>query len=86
TAVITLTTNLVVSGAPAQLRIETQETMDLAVTVCDAAGRVLNQTRYRLYTGANQFEVPTDDLSAGIYTVLLQNEKGATVKRLVVVE
>ncbi|MFN0013445.1 MAG: hypothetical protein ACKVU2_02760, partial [Saprospiraceae bacterium] len=41
TAVITLTTNLVVSGAPAQLRIETQETMDLAVTVCDAAGRVL---------------------------------------------
>jgi len=60
--------------------------MDLAVTLCDAAGRVCHQQRYRVFAGDNQFEVPTTNLSAGMYSVLLQNEKGATVKRLAVVE
>jgi hypothetical protein len=84
--VITLTPNPVVSGIPALLRIDSEQTMDLAVTLCDAAGRVCYQQRYRVFAGDNQFEVPTTHLSAGMYSVMLQNEKGATVKRLAVVE
>ncbi len=85
-AVITLTPNPVVAGSPALLRIDSEQTMDLAVALCDAAGRICHQQRYRVFAGENQIEVPTADLSAGMYTVLLQNDKGATVKRLVVVE
>ena len=86
TAVITLAPNPVLAGTPALLRIESEQTMEIAVALCDAAGRVCHQQRYRVYDGDNQFEIPTANLNAGFYSVLLQNEKGATVKRLVVVE
>lgn len=85
-AVISLAPNPVMAGAPAILRIDSEQTMDLAIMLCDAAGRVCHQQRYRVFSGENQFDIPTAHLSAGFYSVLLQNEKGATVKRLVVVE
>ncbi|MBK9337328.1 MAG: hypothetical protein IPM98_12420 [Lewinellaceae bacterium] len=85
-AIITLAPNPVMAGIAARLRIEAEQAMDVAVSLCDAAGRACYQQRYRLYAGENQFDIPTTNLSAGFYSMLVQNEKGATVKRLVVVE
>lgn len=85
-AIIELMPNPVIAGTPALLKVDAESAMDLAVYLNDAAGRVCFQQRLRLYSGENQFEVPTAGLNAGIYTIVLQNEKGATVKRMAVVE
>ncbi|MBK8922361.1 MAG: hypothetical protein IPM81_12800 [Saprospirales bacterium] len=85
-AIITLAPNPVVAGMPAILNIEADQAMGLTVSMCDAAGRVCYQQQYRLYSGENRFEIPTAQLSSGFYSVYLQNEKGATIKRLAVVE
>lgn len=85
-AIITLMPNPVMAGRPALLNIEAEQAMELAVSVCDATGRVCHQQRHRVYPGDNQVEIATANLNAGFYSILLQNEKGATVKRLVVVE
>lgn len=85
-AIIQLAPNPVFAGTPALLNIESDQAMDLSIRMYDAAGRICHQEQTRLSNGPNQFEIPTAKLNAGIYTVLLQNEKGATVKRLAVVE
>lgn len=85
-AAIVLIPNFAIAGAPVHLNIESAESMDLAVKICDAAGRLCYQSQSRLYTGQNQLEIPTNGLEAGAYSVFLQNEKGAIVKRLVILE
>ncbi len=85
-AIIQLTPNPVYAGLPALLSIESDEAMDLSINICDAAGRVCFKQEYRLFNGQNQIEIPTNNLNAGVYSVLLQNEKGSIVKRLAVVE
>ena len=57
-----------------------------ALQVTDAAGRVCQNRTYRLSTGENSIEIPTDRLSAGFYVVHVHNEKGSFTKRLVVTE
>ncbi|MBK8967862.1 MAG: T9SS type A sorting domain-containing protein [Lewinellaceae bacterium] len=85
-AIIQLAPNPVLAGMPATLNIESEAAMDLSVSLSDAAGRVCYQNRHRLSTGQNQLEITTTNLGPGLYTVLLQNEKGTIVKRLAVVE
>lgn len=86
TTIIELLPNPVFSGTPALLNIQSTSGMDLSLKVCDAAGRLCYQSQIQVYTGDNQFEIPTAGLSAGTYSVFLQNEKGATVKRLAILE
>ena len=85
-AIIQLAPNPVFAGVPALLNIDSDQAMNLSINMCDAAGRICYRQQYRLSNGSNQFEIPTANLNAGIYSILLQNEKGATVKRLVVME
>lgn len=86
TAIIQLAPNPVFAGVPALLNIESDEAMNLYISLVDAAGRICYRENFRLSTGPNQYELPTAELNAGIYTVILQNEKGVTLKRLAVVE
>lgn len=86
TALIELVPNPVMAGTPAVLNIDSSAGMELSVTICDAAGRVCSQHQVRVYSGINQIEIPTNGLSTGTYAVFLQNEKGATVKRLAILE
>ncbi len=85
-AIIDLAPNPVIAGAAASLRIEADQAMDLSVVLSDAAGRLCYKKLLRLYSGENQLEIPTANLNAGLYSILLQNEKGATVKRLAIIE
>lgn len=85
-AVIQLAPNPVMAGAPAHLNILADQAMEITATICDAAGRICYRQPLRVFPGENALELPTAQLSAGAYMVLLQNEKGATVKRLAVVE
>lgn len=85
-AVIQLAPNPVMAGAPAKMSVLSDQVMELSATVSDAAGRICYRQVFKVFNGANDLEIPTAQLSAGAYMVLLQNEKGATVKRLAVVE
>ncbi len=85
-AIIQLAPNPVIAGTPARLNIESEGAMDLSVSLSDAAGRICYQQRHRLSTGQNQLEISTAHLGPGLYTVLMQNEKGTIVKRLAIVE
>lgn len=85
-ALAQLMPNPVVAGLPALLAVTSDETMDAVLNVTDAAGRLCQNQNIRLFTGENNIEIPTDRLSAGLYVLTLQNEKGALVKRLAVTE
>jgi hypothetical protein len=45
----------------------------------DANGRVCKRMALQMERGTNRFDVPTDDLQAGLYFVRLQDESGAIV-------
>jgi len=81
-----LSPNPVMSGASALLTLSTEEYMDALLTVTDAAGRQSFRQILRISPGENQLEIPTEALSAGLYVVMLQNEKGVILKRLAVGE
>ncbi len=81
-----LSPNPVPGGFPARLDITSDESMEVALLVTDAAGRVCQSQTLRLSTGDNSIEIPTDHLNAGFYVVSVHNEKGSFTKRFVVTE
>ncbi|TNE59043.1 MAG: hypothetical protein EP344_09425 [Bacteroidetes bacterium] len=85
-AIITLMPNPVYGGMPAYLEVESDKAMDISISVNDASGRLCYRQQLNLYPGENEHAIPTNNLEAGLYTVWIQNEMGATVKRLVVLE
>ncbi len=81
-----LSPNPVNEGTPARFNIVTDEKMDAVLRVTDARGRICQSQQVRIAAGDNFLEIPTDGLSAGMYFVALQNEKGQVTKRLVVMQ
>ncbi|MEO6039076.1 MAG: zinc-dependent metalloprotease [Saprospiraceae bacterium] len=81
-----LTPNPVAGGTSATLLIITEESSNAQLQVADMAGRICQQRSVRLSSGENQVDIPTDNLPAGLYTVILRNEKGAIIRRLAVAE
>ncbi|MCC7505397.1 MAG: T9SS type A sorting domain-containing protein [Saprospiraceae bacterium] len=81
-----LAPNPVAGGAPAKLLLESDDNMNALLTVTDAAGRVCQQQKLRLYFGENQIDIPTAELQSGLYIVTIQNERGALIKRMAVTE
>lgn len=81
-----LSPNPVIAGLPAYLTVDSDEAMDATLNVTDAAGRLCQSQNFRLNLGENRIEIPTGQLSAGIYTLALRNEKGTLLKRLAVTE
>jgi hypothetical protein len=82
----TLTPNPVPAGLPAVLQLTADDNMDALVSVSDAAGRRCHFESVKLHPGENLIEIPTANLNAGIYFVLLQNELGTILKKLAVTE
>jgi hypothetical protein len=85
-AIAELAPNPVSAGLPVLFTVTSDETMEAALHVTDASGRLCQMQHLRLSPGENRLEIPTDGLSAGLYVVTLQNEKGAIVKRLAVAQ
>lgn len=83
---VELTPNPVVAGTPALLQLTAEDNMDAQISITDAAGRTCFMEHHRVQPGENLIEIPTDRLNAGIYFVLLQNEKGVVLKRMAVTE
>ncbi len=86
TVIAELAPNPVAGGAPAKLLLESDDNMNALLTVTDAAGRVCQQQKLRLYFGENQIDIPTAELQSGLYIVTIQNERGALIKRMAVTE
>jgi hypothetical protein len=80
-----LAPNPVASGMPAILSIVSDEGLEGTLYVADMSGKKYTQVSYRITPGDNQIEIPTTDLAAGAYVVILQNAKGVLVKHLAVV-
>ncbi len=81
-----LSPNPVAAGLPATLTLSTEEYMDALLTLTDAAGRQCFRQILNIAPGENRLEIPTSNLSTGLYIVSLQNEKGVILKRLAVTE
>lgn len=81
-----LTPNPVPAGLPAVLQLTADDNMDALISVSDAAGRRCHFESVKLHPGENLIEIPTANLNAGIYFVLLQNELGTILKKLAVTE
>ena len=81
-----LTPNPVAGGSTATLLIITEESTDAQLQVTDMAGRLCQQRSVQLSSGENQLDIPTDNLQAGLYTIILRNVKGAIIRRLAVAE
>ncbi|MFN4255024.1 MAG: T9SS type A sorting domain-containing protein [Saprospiraceae bacterium] len=85
-ASVELLPNPVFGGGVAQLSIETSESLEGQVLMSDAAGRTVSARAVRLNFGSNLLDIPTNELSPGMYQVALQTEKGLVVKRLSVID
>lgn len=81
-----LAPNPVPAGLPATLTLNSEENMDALLLLTDASGRQCYRQVLNITPGENLLEVPTNTLSAGLYILTLQNEKGAILKRLAVSE
>lgn len=81
-----LAPNPVIAGLPATLTLNSEESMDALLLLTDASGRQCYREVLNITPGENLLEVPTNTLSAGLYILTLQNEKGAILKRLAVSE
>jgi len=68
------------------LLLSSEDNMDAALTITDAAGRRCHIETLRIQPGDNLIEIPTAKLNAGLYFVSLQNELGTILKRMAVTE
>lgn len=84
-AVAQLVPNPASGSSIAQLRINSDESMEAQLTLHDAAGRLCYQQQMRILNGENAIDIPITQLESGLYTVTLVNELGRMVLRLAVV-
>jgi hypothetical protein len=83
---ISLNPNPVVGGLPAILQVNSSESIDILITLHDASGRLFFQKQMEMYSGDNSYEIPTNNIEAGLYFVTIQTKKGTLVKRLAVID
>lgn len=76
--------NPVGNGADLQLAFRADKPGEIFLIVSDMSGRSVYQKELLLRNGGNQFSIPTDGFSNGMYMVSLQNESGVITKKLVV--
>ncbi|MFK7809989.1 MAG: T9SS type A sorting domain-containing protein [Saprospiraceae bacterium] len=63
---------------------ETTNILDATINVYSAAGQLISSLENNFDKGTNTIEIPTNNMSAGIYMVSIQTETGVTTKRLVI--
>jgi hypothetical protein len=83
---VNLSPNPIATGVPAQLQIISDEKLRAQLTIHDVRGRLYHSEELQLSSGQHQIEINNSEFAAGFYILSLQNEKGAIVKRFVVVE
>jgi hypothetical protein len=83
-ALAELSPNPAAAGETATLLVTTDETMPASLRLVDASGRPAYQSAVQLSPGGNRLDVPTTGLPAGLYNVILQNEKGVITRRIAV--
>ncbi|MEI6410519.1 MAG: zinc-dependent metalloprotease [Bacteroidota bacterium] len=81
-----LSPNPVRSGVPAVLQLNADDSQDALITVTDMAGRNCLSKQIRISEGTQQIDIPTEALSAGIYQMTIQNEKGLFSLRLSILD
>lgn len=75
--------NPAVAGSGVQLLLQTTEGFDAQIRIFSLDGQSLAAFPARFNTGANQIEIPTDRLGAGVYLVSVQSQAGAINRKLV---
>lgn len=71
----------------ATISYELKSTSNVQIQVLDAAGRVVATPVNGTYNaGAQQFQISTENMAAGLYNVKIQTETGSRVERLTVVK
>ncbi len=79
--------NPTAGGASAFFEIEAVENFEADVRVVDLAGKtVFFAPKQRVWEGENRIEIPTANFPAGIFQVILENEKGRLSRKLAVVD
>lgn len=81
-----LSPNPVAAGEVAKLLLSSDDNLDAAMTITDGAGRRCYVENIQLQPGENLIDVPTSQLTAGLYFVTIQNELGTIIKRLAVTQ
>jgi hypothetical protein len=76
--------NPVGNGAGLQLAFRTATSGEILLLVTDMSGRSVYSEVLQFRTGANQFDIPAEGFSNGMYLVSLQDESGVITKKLVV--
>lgn len=61
------------------------ETSNVDVKILDMQGRVVNQMNVNDVSGYNRYQIPTDQLSDGIYNVQVATASSSNIKKLVIV-
>lgn len=75
------------TGNEVTVSLNARQTMKLNVHITDAVGRIVYTSGDKTMSqGSNHFTIPTENLSGGIYNVVLSSENGRTTRRLSVVK
>ncbi len=68
-----------------QLIVDTDQDMDVNISLFDALGKLVSTQPAKIETGNNRFDINTSQLAVGTYNVILQTQEKRFVKRLLVV-
>lgn len=67
------------------LAFNANESFEAHVTLWSIAGQMVKQYgKRRFVTGQNEFQLPTDALSKGMYVLMLQTEQGKLVEKIII--
>lgn len=79
-----LAPNPVTNGQEVQLIVQVNQAFESSLTIVDITGRILFSKQQSLSLGDNQMQVPTSNLSAGVYFVGLESASGRRFEKLVI--
>jgi hypothetical protein len=76
--------NPLIGGVPFRLAFIAGKDAEIVLTITDMSGRSLYRQELPIRSGGNQFMIPVEGYSNGMYLVSLQDESGVITKKLVI--
>ncbi|NNE55294.1 MAG: T9SS type A sorting domain-containing protein, partial [Flavobacteriales bacterium] len=67
----------------ASVLIDTRQSLKLILDVVDIQGRIVGSQELVTQPGSNRVELGVQYLSAGIYSLVVRNEKGIMTRKLI---
>ena len=82
----TLSPNPVKGSGRAMLTLSSSKDFPATLEISTATGQKLSSQKVNIQSGISQHEILTDELTSGLYFVILHSDHGRLVERLLIID